>query len=242
MNGLLPKVSVIIPFYNCPYVNEAIQSALDQSYSNIEIIVVDDGSTYYTYKLIPFNDRVIYFRTDNRGTASALNHGIRLATGQYVAWLSSDDLFHPDKIARQLSFMLANDAWVSHTNYDLVNALNETIQTSAGRTYSSMLEFRRAFLASVPVHGCTVMAKKELFTHVGYFNEHLLYTQDYEMWMRIALSPFDFQYLQESLTRFRWHGGNGTILHQAGMEKEVRCIRETYNPLLLSRLEKDVSG
>ncbi|MFD0694188.1 glycosyltransferase [Paenibacillus sp. GCM10027628] len=237
---MFPKVTVVIPFYNCPYVDEAIQSALDQTYSDVEIIVVDDGSTTYTDKIAPFKDRIRYLRKANGGTASALNHGIRHATGQYIAWLSSDDLFHPDKIVRQLSFMLAQDAWVSHTNYDLVNALNETIESSAGRSYVSRLEFRRAFLKSVPVHGCTVMTKKELFEHVGFFNEHLLYTQDYEMWIRIVLSPFEFHYLQESLTRFRWHGGNGTLLHQAGMEKEVRYIRETYSPLILNLLQKNV--
>lgn len=237
MKALFPKVSVVIPVYNCPYIDEAIQSALDQTYENIEVIVVDDGSTMYEDKIAPFKDRVNYHRKANGGTASALNYGIRHASGQYVAWLSSDDLFHPDKVARQLSFMLARDAWVSYTNYDLVNAQNEIIKTFGGRCYSTTIEFYRAFLTSVPVHGCTVMAKKELFAHIGYFNEHLLYTQDYEMWMRIALSRFDFDYLHESLTRFRWHGGNGTILYQAEMEMEVRYIRETFNPTLLKWFE-----
>lgn len=235
---MLPSVSVVIPFYNCPYIDQAVQSVLNQSYSKIEIIVVDDGSTIHVDKLIPFIDRIHYHYKENGGTASALNYGIHRATGQYVAWLSSDDMFHPDKIARQLSFMLARDAWVSFTNYDLIDANHTNIQKFAGPVFSTVWEFYQAFYTSVPVHGCTVMAKKEMFSRMGYFSEGLLYTQDYEMWMRVVLADFDFYYLHDSLTLFRWHGENGTIRHQARMAEEVRYIRTTFNPLLQTWVEK----
>jgi glycosyltransferase involved in cell wall biosynthesis len=236
---MFPKVSVVIPFYNCPYVDQAIQSALDQTYENIEIIVVDDGSKMHVDKIEPFKDRVTYLRKANGGTASALNSGIRQASGQYVAWLSSDDLFQPGKIAIQLSFMLAHDAWVSYTNYDLIDAWSEITQASAGRSFTSKQEFYEAFLTGNPVHGCTVMAKKEMFAHIGYFNEGLLCTQDYEMWMRIVLSDYDFGYLNEPLTQFRWHGGNGTLLLQDKMGEEIRYLHETFNPRLLDWLGKN---
>lgn len=234
---MLPMITVVIPFYNCPYVDQAIQSALNQSYEHVEIIVVDDGSTMHVDKIIPFRDRVHYLGKANGGTASALNHGIRHASGKYVAWLSSDDLFDPDKIAKQLSFMLARDAWISFTNYDLIKADNELIEKFAGPCFSTVLDFYQAFFTSVPVHGCTVMARKEMFTHIGYFNENLLYTQDYDMWMRVVLSGFDFYYLHDSLTLFRWHGQNGTVLHQSKMAEEVQSIRATYNPQLNNWVE-----
>lgn len=235
---MLPVVSVIIPFYNCPFVDQAIQSVLHQTYGHIEIVLVDDGSTLHVDKVAPYMDRICYLGKANGGTASALNHGIRHATGTYIAWLSSDDLFHPDKIARQLAFMLARDAWVSFTNYDLIDANSTTTERYAGPCFSTVWEFYQAFFASVPVHGCTVMAKKEMFNQMGYFNEGLLYTQDYEMWMRVVLSGFDFYYLHDSLTLFRWHGGNGTIRHQSRMAEEVQYIRTTYNPMLQHWIEK----
>ncbi|MEW9700287.1 glycosyltransferase [Paenibacillus sp. SI8] len=242
MIALFPKVTVVIPFYNCRFVDQAIQSVLDQTYENVEIIVVDDGSTMHVDLIEPFRERVYYLGKANGGTASALNHGIRHASGRYVAWLSSDDRFHPDKIARQLSFMLARDAEVSFTNYDLINADSEITEKLAGPCFSTVLEFYQAFFESVPVHGCTVMAKKEMFSQMGYFNENLLYTQDYDMWMRAILTGFDFYYLHESLTLFRWHGENGTIRHQSKMAEEVRYIRETFHPYLHDLIGKIKSG
>ncbi|UKS27629.1 glycosyltransferase [Paenibacillus sp. HWE-109] len=239
---MLPKVSVVIPFYNCPFVDQAIQSVLNQTYANIEIVVVDDGSTLHLDKIAPYRDRICYLGKANGGTASALNHGIGSATGEYVAWLSSDDLFHPDKIARQLSFMLARDAWVSFTNYDLIDENSMTTASFAGPCFSSVWDFYEAFFTSVPVHGCTVMARKEMFLHMGYFNEGLLYTQDYEMWMRVVLNNFDFYYLHDSLTLFRWHGANGTIRHQSRMAEEVQYIRAKFNPLLEGWLARLKSG
>lgn len=101
----MEKVSIIIPFYNCQYVEKAIESALNQTYQNIEVIVVDDGSTKYIERITPYLDSIHYIQKKNGGTASALNTGIRYATGEYFAWLSSDDLFKPDKISKQLKFM-----------------------------------------------------------------------------------------------------------------------------------------
>lgn len=97
-----PKVSVVIPLYNCPYVDQAVESVLAQSYPDIELIVVDDGSTLYTEKLAPYRDRILYIRKQNGGTGSALNMGIKAASGNYFAWLSADDRFHPHKIQRQM--------------------------------------------------------------------------------------------------------------------------------------------
>ncbi|WP_394514565.1 glycosyltransferase family A protein [Priestia aryabhattai] len=93
----MTKVSIIIPFYNCSYIDQAIQSALNQTYQDIEIIVVNDGSSKFNEKITPYLDRILYIEKENGGTASALNLGIKNATGEYFAWLSSDDIFLPIK-------------------------------------------------------------------------------------------------------------------------------------------------
>ncbi|GJM76095.1 hypothetical protein HMSSN036_83110 [Paenibacillus macerans] len=96
---MTPTVSVIIPFYNCPYVEQAVQSALNQTYRPLEVIVVDDGSTSHAERLAPYRPHIHYLGKANGGTASALNHGIRHASGEYIAWLSSDDVFIRTKSA-----------------------------------------------------------------------------------------------------------------------------------------------
>lgn len=101
----MSKVSIIVPFYNCPYIEKALESLINQTYKNIEIIVVDDGSTLYSEKIEPFLDKILFIKKENGGTASALNTGIEHATGDYICWLSSDDIFYPEKTEIQLRLM-----------------------------------------------------------------------------------------------------------------------------------------
>lgn len=82
-----PKVSIVIPFYNCAYIEQAVHSAIHQTYPHIEVIVVDDGSTEHVERLQPFMDSIRYIRKENGGTATALNEGIKHATGDYFVWL-----------------------------------------------------------------------------------------------------------------------------------------------------------
>ncbi|WP_328097470.1 glycosyltransferase family A protein [Peribacillus frigoritolerans] len=79
-------MSIIVSFFNCPYIDEALESLMNQTYKNIEIIVVNDGSTIYSDKIIPYLDKIIYIEKGNGGTACALNMGIRNATGDYLCW------------------------------------------------------------------------------------------------------------------------------------------------------------
>ncbi len=96
-----PKVTIIIPVYNGEnYVSEAIESALAQTYKNIEIIVVNDGSTDNTEKIIEK-----YIKKTNGGVSTALNEGIKNMTGDYLSWLSHDDLYLPNKIEEQIKFL-----------------------------------------------------------------------------------------------------------------------------------------
>src|ERR1044072_1092605 len=119
-----PVVSVVMPVYNGEkYLRSAIQSVLDQTFHDFEIIVVDDGSKDSTPAIAQsYGDRVRYVRQENAGVAAAVNHGISLARGRYFAWLSHDDLWAPEKLSEQLRALqsVAGPA-VCYTDIKLIN-------------------------------------------------------------------------------------------------------------------------
>jgi len=233
-----PKVSIIIPFYNCAYVDKAVASAIGQTFPYVEIIVVDDGSTQYREKLDPFMANIHYIGKANGGTASALNYGIGLAKGEYVAWLSSDDLFYPAKIERQLRFMTEHKASISFTSFDEINAHGKIVKRNLGPHLNRWQELYRIFPTANPVNGCTVVMKKELFDAVGPFDQTLIYTHDYDLWIRILLQGVPFHYLPEPLIKYRVHKKMGTIKHHLAIQKEIKSIRDRFSDSLIQMANK----
>lgn len=234
---MCPKVTIVIPFYNDPYVDQAITSALNQTFPNIEIIVVDDGSTQHADKIHPFTNRVFYLSKANGGTATALNHGIRAASGEYIAWLSSDDMFYPHKLAVQIPYMLERRASICFTSFDYINAHGQVIEHNVGPLIPNMQSFYRLLLNGNPINGCTVVARKDLLLQAGLFNEALLYTHDYDLWLRLITSRIDFHYLNQPLLQYRRHEQMGTVKHRPVIEQESRFTQSRYAHLLKSCLE-----
>lgn len=197
------RVSVIIPVFNgTNYFEEALNSVFAQTYENYEIIVIDDGSTDGTWDLIQkYNYKIRSFRKENGGTASALNFGIKHASGEFICWLSHDDMFLPDKIAKQLEFMIRNPQYAfSYTDYIVIDSHGVELYRKT-RPWFERTEMLRQLFLDCHIHGCTTMIRKEVFDKVGFFSEELKYTQDLEMWMRILryfeigkLSIFSIKY------------------------------------------------
>jgi len=232
-----PMVSVIMPFYNCSFVNQAIESVLNQTYSNIELIVVNDGSTMYDDLIKPYLylPHVKYIEKTNGGTASALNEGIRLATGEIFAWLSSDDLFDSRKVEEQVAFMIKMNADVSYTNYHLINEYNQIIHENAGIHFEHDDDFLTNLTKGCHINGCTVMANLNIFREIGFFNENLRYAQDYDMWSRMA-QHYVFHYLDKPLVKYRYHQSMGSILHQNDQIQEAENVKNKYNELLINAI------
>jgi glycosyltransferase involved in cell wall biosynthesis len=227
---LTEKVSIVIPFYNCKYVDRAITSALTQSYKNIEVIVVDDGSTIYVDKITPFLKDIIYIKKNNGGTATALNEGIKRASGDYFVWLSSDDELHPSKVALQLEFIKKNKATISYTNFIWINSLNRQI-SSPINTNLDKISFYRSLKSGCPINGSTIMIKLDLFQNVGLFDESLIYAHDYDLWIRIVLK-YEILFLDQPLTYYRVHRKMGTRKHLPEIENEALTIQNRYGQKL----------
>jgi teichuronic acid biosynthesis glycosyltransferase TuaG len=230
MSDNKPLVTIVIPFYNDPYISEAIESALRQTYQPIEIIVVNDGSDRETERLLPYAGRIHVLGKINGGTATALNHGFRYASGEYVAWLSSDDRFLPDKVERQLRDMLERGLSISHTAFQLIDERGQRETESVKLRIATMADFYRLFLNGNPVNGCTVVMKKSLFEQIGGFREAYRFTHDYDFWVRTFMAGFPLGYLDEPLTEYRRHQAMGTIRHQKAIEREFQMIVKEYRP------------
>ena len=232
-----PKVSIIIPFYNCPYIDQAIKSVLNQTYSNIELIVVNDGATQYTELIEPYLNQIHYIKKDNGGTATALNAGIRNATGEYFCWLSSDDLYDSKKIDLQIQQMLKTNALISFTNFNTIDSTNKIIHANIAPQFATKIDFYKEFMRSCPINGCTVMIKMEVFKEAGLFNEKYRYTHDYEFWMRLT-QFYEFHYLNITLVNCRIHSEMGSITHNTDLLKEAEQLREEYANIL-NRIIRD---
>lgn len=142
MPNTMPLISVVVPTYNRAHVvSDSIHSILEQTYQNLEVIVVDDGSTDETERVLtPLREKISYVRTENKGLAAARNTGMRRASGEYIAWLDSDDMWLPDKLMIQAAYMISNpDVVLTSTDF---TAFNEQgiIERSHIRSYYGVID------------------------------------------------------------------------------------------------------
>jgi glycosyltransferase involved in cell wall biosynthesis len=208
-----PKVSIVIPVYNgANYLKEAIESALAQTYSEIEVLVVNDGSqdggaTAAVIKSYGASIRGI--EKPNGGVASALNAGIREMSGDYFSWLSHDDRYLPEKIEVQMEQALRLKApTVFYSDYETIDAYGKVI--GQYRLPSIPSEALRPALLMWPfLHGCTMLIPKEAFKMGGMFPEFLRTTQDYDLWFRMA-GTVPFVHIGRTLVQARIHAGQGS--------------------------------
>lgn len=212
-----PKVSIIIPVYNgSNYLKEAIESALDQTYKNIEIIVVNDGSTDNgkTEKIaLSYRNKIRYFKKENGGVASALNLGIKKMTGEYFSWLSHDDVYYLDKIENQIKKLseLSNKKTILYSN---VEYINETSKTISKTQYENQYSNKQLNSDIYPVikgltNGCSMLIPKDLFVENGYFDEKLMTTNDYDMWFRLYKNN-KIKFMKIHTVKYRLHEKQGT--------------------------------
>ena len=228
-----PKVSVVIPTYNrINYLARAIESALRQTYSNIEIVVVDDGSTDKTEELLKkYVGRIVYIYQPNQGAASARNKGIDAAKGEFIAFLDSDDYFYPDNVEKKIDRLFGdqNCGWI-HSNWQYVSPDGGILENGAhkfrhnnkcveGEIFPELLKSRN-FIATD-----SVVISKEILTQTGGFDDSIPSQEEYDLWLRLAIKN-EVRYISEPLlyvTRqsgslssdfMKWAQGNARIIEK----------------------------
>lgn len=209
-----PKVSIVIPVYNGgDFLSQAVESALAQTYSNLEILIVNDGSNDdgETERLaLAYGDRVRYFSKPNGGVASALNSAIDQMTGEYFSWLSHDDLYTQDKVERQMRALVdtGNAQAVIYSDYAVFTDRPDK-STPVRLPGVPPAHFRHWITIENRLHGCTLLIPRAAFAQAGMFDVKLRTTQDYALWFRMAMK-FEFIHIPEILVKARNHLGQGS--------------------------------
>lgn len=201
-----PKVSIIIPTYNSArYLPEALESALNQTYTNIDIIVVNDGSTDNTRQIMNrFVDRVTYVEQDNGGPSRARNAGLSRARGDYVAFLDADDMWMPHKLEEQMKiFRLYPDTravYCQVIRFD--EATRKEFPPWPARIYSGSI-FEKLLLENF-ISMPSLVAEASVLREIGGFDERLNTAEDQNLYMRIA-HKYEIRGVGEALVRRREH-------------------------------------
>lgn len=218
-----PLVSIIIPAYRAAnYLAEAIDSALCQTYKNIEVIVVNDGSPddgATREVALRYGDRIRYFEKENGGSSSALNYGISMMRGEWFSWLSHDDLYLPDKVQTQIEFLRGQkdsvERFVLFSGSELIDAKGNVIRAYNPQVEKNKAEKVNAFvnnhwliadqIKSYAFHGCSCLVHRNVFDEIGKFDESLRLVNDIDLWLRIFVGGYAIRYMPECLVQGRIH-------------------------------------
>lgn len=230
-----PKVSVVIPVYNGEdYIKDAIDSALNQTYENIEVIVIDDGSTDKTHEICKnYGNKIKYYKKENGGVASALNYGIEKMKGEYFSWLSHDDVYYPNKILEQVEFLskIDNKNVILFSDFDLIDE-NSTVISSVEFSSLHSIDLLNKYIYPVlvgAVNGCTTLISKEILEKEK-FDESLKTSNDYDMWLRI-FKKYKSYYLPISLTKYRIHDKQDTKRNPVYRDESLEFWNKAFNSI-----------
>ncbi len=206
-----PWVSVIIPNYNySQYLREAIDGVLAQTYPEIEIIVVDDGSTDGSREVLDsYGDRIVAIYQKNGGVSAARNNGVSQSRGEFVAFLDADDVWLPAKIERQMA-VFTDDSEIGLVHVGVVeidgagNSLFERTDGMAGRVSEALLRFEGPVILG---GGSGLMLPRRVFDAAGGFDTRLSTSADWDMFYRISIR-YSIGFVPEILLKYRVHSSN----------------------------------
>jgi glycosyltransferase involved in cell wall biosynthesis len=251
---LEPLVSVVIPTFNrAALLIEAVSSVFAQTYRNLEILVIDDGSTDGTRQALAssFSDkRLRYYHQENRGLAASRNRGIELAAGHLIAFLDSDDLWMPLKLERQVEALsLASDVGLAYCHFTLIDEGGRELVNNWRPTNLGNLQLDLLFGNVIAGSGSAVVARAACFKNAGLFDERLATCEDHDMWGRLA-QHYRFAKVEENLVKIRVHGSSmqrdisrmqqGMMLHLRKILAETPAIYAPYLPAVTRQFHREV--
>jgi glycosyltransferase involved in cell wall biosynthesis len=235
-----PKISVVMPVYNAEkFLREAIDSVLRQTFSDFELIIINDGSSDKSQEIInhykQWDSRIVSVTQDNRGVVATANRAMRMAKGEYIARMDADDVSFSDRL-RQQALILDK-----HPKTVLVCSNFEVFNDTGEFCYREIVppnnrEIKRALYIRNPIANGSTLIRKTALEKVGYFNE--VFAEDFQMWMRLSKEG-DFESTGTTLYRWRMNPNGLTLTNNTlsvTMGKEyIEALWNEGRPVSLSR-------
>lgn len=208
-----PIISVILPVYNGgKYLKESIESILNQTFRNFELIIINDGSTDSTDEIIDYysriDSRIIKFKNKNMGLVKSLNLGIELSKGEYIARMDADDISLPSRLQLQYDFMIDNNLDICGSNIYVLNG----IHYSKGCYYQDHNDLKFLLMFESVFAHPAVIIKKSIFDHLKYLN--YMYIEDYKLWIDISLNNYKMSNVSDFLLIYRVHENQVSNIHK----------------------------
>jgi glycosyltransferase involved in cell wall biosynthesis len=237
-----PKISIITPSFNqCNYIEKTINSVLDQDYPNLEYIVMDGGSTDGSVEIIrKYGDRITYWESQpDHGQSDAINKGFRLATGDIISWINSDDVYVKGAFARVASYFTdCPDDGMVYGDCDLINEDGHVY----AREQSGKFDLVR-YLNSNYIPQPTVFLRRTAIECDHLVDESLHYAMDYELWLRVSVKH-QIGYIPSTMARFRYHMASKTMSQNSKFAFEhflilhdfMKCCDDQYQCIISKKL------
>jgi len=238
MNDL---VSIVMPVYNAEkYLEEAISSCLEQTYSNIEIIAINDGSSDNSLEILKnYEDKIFVKSQRNKGVSAATNYGIRSMNGKLFKIMNADDILYPECVELLVSeFLNVNDKkTIIHADCDRIDSEGKILSEYHHPNYNNLshVDQNVILLDHDIVTNITSLFHVNAFSQCGYYDESLRAAVDYELWLRLCLQfNYKLHLLEKKLVKMRVPGEGGITFHAS---KETPNYADEVRKLILSRLD-----
>ncbi len=220
--------AIIIPVYNGEkYIKEAVISALNQTIP-CEVIVVNDGSTDKTHDLLCGVPNITYLIKPNGGTASALNIGIRNSNSHWIHWLSADDVLYPDAVEimlKEIALTPNQKNYIYYSDYDIIDEYSQLVGEfiePIHRNFSTKEERFKELLGNYYGNGSSSMIHKSVFEKIGYFDESIQHSEDYDFWLKAMKNGIDLKLIPIKTLRYRRHPEQLTVKYGGNLNELIR--------------------
>lgn len=239
MPASMEKISVIIPAYNAEkYLREAVNSALAQTYSEREIIIVDDGSTDDTYQILAeYGDAIRIVRQKNQGSAAACNAGVAVAQGEWIAFLDADDVWLPEKLTRQIEH--CGTSAISHTDSICFGGdlPSEVLRSNFESPYSGNV--LQKLLIRNFITKSTVLMRRQVFQDLGGFDTSYIAVEDWPFFLQVC-AKHELGYLPEAMVRYRVHKKSKSMQGRKTLVDHLRVINSAFDTQGVGRFSPEL--